>query len=244
MDAVSSGKDFTWFFSQGWSTIVVALVIYGGGLTAEQIVLALWPQTSDLVSGKTKVMDPKLPVLFRLWWLTRLAHPFLVGAAISFVPGLPAPDFVTSHTSGALWFGFSGMLNGQLHQIAEAVAKLLVLGTLLLVKLRHVRIELVLDFLHVRFLRLHGGVFLRGDLLLTRAGVDALDDRIGSHRRTATAPTTGEEDDRNDADQSKRSQDQLRTRERHAASGGGGGSECVRSSSSAGSAVDVDGFGS
>jgi len=122
MDAVSSGKDFTWFFSQGWSTIVVALVIYGGGLTAEQIVLALWPQTSDLVSGKTKVMDPKLPVLFRLWWLTRLAHPFLVGAAISFVPGLPAPDFVTSHTSGALWFGFSGMLNGQLHQIAEAVA--------------------------------------------------------------------------------------------------------------------------
>lgn len=122
MDAVSSGKDFTWFFSQGWSTLVVALIIYGGGLTAEQIVLALWPQTGDLVGGRTKVMDPKLPVLFRLWWLTRLAHPFIVGAAVSFVPGLPAPDFVTSHTSGALWFGFAGMLNGQLHQIAEAVA--------------------------------------------------------------------------------------------------------------------------
>lgn len=120
MDTVSSGKDLTWFFSQGWSSLVVALVIYGGGLTAQQIVTAIWPQTRDLTDGKVKVMDPKLPFLFRLWYTTRLSHPFIVGAAISFIPGLPAPEFVTSHTSGALWFGFCGIGNGQIHMLAEA----------------------------------------------------------------------------------------------------------------------------
>jgi hypothetical protein len=113
-------KDATWFFGQFWSTIVVALVIYGGGLTANQIVKAIWTQTADLVDGKTKVMDPKLPLLFRLWYTTRLSHPFVVGAAMSFIPELPLPDFVTSHTSGVLWMGFAGMGNGTIHQIVVA----------------------------------------------------------------------------------------------------------------------------
>jgi len=121
MDTVSSGKDLFWFFTQFWSTIVVALVIYGGGLTANQIVTTIWPQTGDLVSGKTKVMDSKLPLLFRLWYVTHLAHPFIVGAAISFIPALPHPDFVTSRTSGALWFGLAGMGNGTIHALVEAL---------------------------------------------------------------------------------------------------------------------------
>lgn len=116
-------KDATWFFDQLWSTLVVALVIYGGGLTANQIVMAIWPQTRDLVEGKTRVMDPALPLLFRLWFTTRLSHPFVVGAALSFVPGLPEPDFVTSHTSGALWMGFAGMGNGTVHQIVDATVR-------------------------------------------------------------------------------------------------------------------------
>jgi hypothetical protein len=117
----SVGKDITWFFAQFWSSLVVALVIYVGGVTAARIVKAIWPQTSDLVDEKTKVTDPKLPFLFRLWYTTRLSHPFIVGVLISFVPELPHPEFVSSHTSGALWFGFCGLANGQIHMLVEAM---------------------------------------------------------------------------------------------------------------------------
>lgn len=116
----SVGKDITWFFGEFWSTLVVALVIYGGGVTAGRIVKAIWPQTSDLVDEKSKVMDPKLPLLFRLWYTTRLSHPFFVGVAMSFIPDLPHPEFAGSHTSAALWFGFAGMGNGQIHMLVEA----------------------------------------------------------------------------------------------------------------------------
>lgn len=120
MDA-SSEKDVTWFFGEFWSTLVVALVIYGGGRTAEQVVTTIWPQSSDFVTGKVKALDTRLPLLFRLWWSTRLSHPFIVGALISLVPQLPHPQFVTSHTSGALWFGLAGMGNGQVHMIVDAL---------------------------------------------------------------------------------------------------------------------------
>jgi hypothetical protein len=116
-------KDATWFFGQLWSTIVVALVIYGGGLTANRIVKALWAQTADLVDGKAKAMDPKLPLLFRLWYTTRLSHPFVVGALLSFIPELPHPDFADSRTSAALWFGFAGMGNSTIHELVEAATR-------------------------------------------------------------------------------------------------------------------------
>jgi len=116
-------KDASWFFAEFWSSLVVALVIYGGGVTASRIVKAAWPQTSDVVDEKTKVVDPKLPLLFRIWYATRLSHPFFVGVAMSFVPDLPHPEFVSSHTSGALWFGFCGLGNGQIAMLAEEATK-------------------------------------------------------------------------------------------------------------------------
>lgn len=116
-------KDVWWFLSQFWSTIMVALVIYTGGLVACRIVVAIWPQTADVVSGRAKRVDPTLPLVFRVWHATYLAHPFIVGALIGLVPDLPRPDFITSKTSAALWFGLAGLGNGQIHMLVDAFAR-------------------------------------------------------------------------------------------------------------------------
>lgn len=114
-------KDAFWFFDQLWPTLVVALVIYIGGVVAGQVVQIIWPQSADLMAEKTKVVDPSLPFLFRLWHATRLAHPFMVGALIGLTPDLPHPVFVTSQTASVLWFGLAGIANGQIHMLMDAV---------------------------------------------------------------------------------------------------------------------------
>lgn len=117
-------KDIWWFIDNFWSSMVVALVIYGGGLTATRVALSFVPAAKDYLDTQTKVepLDPEWPLLFRLWAVTRIAHPFVVGALISFVPDLPRPAGIYSGTSAVLWFGFVGMANGQIHLLGEAVA--------------------------------------------------------------------------------------------------------------------------
>jgi hypothetical protein len=115
-------KDFWWFFEQLWPTFVIALGIYGGGVTANRIALAFVPSAKGFLRGKTEESDPKWPVLFRAWAITRAAHPALVGVAVAFIPGLPRPEFISSQPSAVLWFGgFAGMLNGQVGLLVESI---------------------------------------------------------------------------------------------------------------------------
>ncbi len=116
-------KDIWWFISEFWSTTVVALIIYGGGLTATRVALSFVPDSREYLDGKTPLVSLSWPLLFRLWATTRVAHPFLVGSAIAFIPGLPRPEIITSQTSAVLWFGFAGMMNGQIHQLGEAIGR-------------------------------------------------------------------------------------------------------------------------
>lgn len=116
-------KDVWWFLAQFWSTVVVALAIYTGGLVACRIVVGIWPQTADLVAGRKKTVDQSLPLAFRIWYATYLAHPFVVGMLIGLIPDLPRPDFINSRTSTMLWFGFAGLGNGQIHMLVEALAR-------------------------------------------------------------------------------------------------------------------------
>jgi len=115
-------KDVGYVGLQLWSTLVVSLVIFGGGITANRIVKGIWPDTTDLVDGKTIVLPTTLPWLFRVWYLTRYAHPFVVGGLIGLIPGLPHPDFIASRTAYVLWFGFAGIANGQIAAIMQGVA--------------------------------------------------------------------------------------------------------------------------
>lgn len=117
----SQTKDIWYFAGQLWSSLVVALAVYGGGLTMSSIMRTLVPAAATLLDGKVKDADPKLPFYFRLWWSTRHAHPFFAGAAFGFIPGLPHPEWVTSHTATAIWFALVGMLNGQIHLFGEQV---------------------------------------------------------------------------------------------------------------------------
>jgi acyl dehydratase len=118
MDA-SQTKDIWYFAAQLWSSLVVALAVYGGGLTASSLMGVLYPSAKEVLGGKTQDVDPKLPLAFRLWWATRHAHPFFAGAAFAFLPGLPHPEWVTSRTAAVIWFALMGMLNGQIHMTVE-----------------------------------------------------------------------------------------------------------------------------
>lgn len=117
----SQTKDIWYFAGQLWSSLVVALAVYGGGLTASSIMRTLVPPAADLLDGKVKDADSKLPLYFRLWWSTRHAHPFFAGAAFGSIPGLPHPEWVTSHTATAVWFALMGMLNGQIAMLGDQV---------------------------------------------------------------------------------------------------------------------------
>lgn len=114
-------KDAFWFFDQLWPTLVVALVIYTGGVVAEKLAVTIWPTSADLFSGKPKTPDASFPLAFRFWYATRLCHPFLVGATIALIPDLPRPIFVTNTTACVLWFGLAGIANGQIHMLIEGV---------------------------------------------------------------------------------------------------------------------------
>jgi len=118
----SSEKDIWWFLLTFWPSIVVALAVYGGGVTANRIAGVFVPAAKDYLTGKTADADPKWPLTFRLWAATRTAHPFFVGGSFAFVPGLPHPDFISSQVSAVLWFAFAGMMNGQVHMLVDAMS--------------------------------------------------------------------------------------------------------------------------
>lgn len=113
-------KDAFWFFAQLWPTLVVALIIYIGGVVAARVAETIWPPAADLFEGKTKTFDPTLPFSFRLWYATRLGHPFIVGGMIGLIPDVPRPVFVTNATAAVLWFGLAGIANGQIHMLVDA----------------------------------------------------------------------------------------------------------------------------
>jgi len=122
MDA-NAQKDLYWFFVQLWPSMVVALIVYVGGLTTNALASLFFPAAKAYLSGKQAEIDPSWPFLFRLWASTRVSHPFLVGALISLVPELPRPEFAEGEISAAMWFGLVGMLNGQVHMIGESVVR-------------------------------------------------------------------------------------------------------------------------
>jgi len=115
-------KDIGWILGQLWPTLVVALVIYGGGITVEQLWRTIVPGTKDLLAGKTTDVDPKLPLWFKLWYATRSAHPFVIGVAVSFIPMMPRPAWVTSQVMAVIWYGGAGGANGQIHLLATGLS--------------------------------------------------------------------------------------------------------------------------
>lgn len=116
-------KDLLWLWTELWSTLTVALIVYGGGLTANRVALSFVPDARDYLAGRVETLDARWPVLFRLWAATRVGHPFVVGALFALIPDMPRPEMIGTQTSAALWFGGAGMLNGQIFLLVDAVSK-------------------------------------------------------------------------------------------------------------------------
>jgi len=91
-----------------------------------------------------------------------------------------------------------------------STAQALVLGPLLRIERSDVVIELSLDCIHACLVSLHSGIETRGDFGLAGTGVDALDDGVGSHRRSLAASTTDHKANDEHAHKSDDRQNQLR----------------------------------
>jgi len=120
----SQTKDIWYYWLQLWPSLVVALGIWAGGMTASSVAKVLVPASKDVVDGKTPPeAATTLPLAFRLWWATRWLHPMLVGGAAAFIPNLPRPEWVDSTTGAVIWFAFVGFSNGQVHIMATGLGR-------------------------------------------------------------------------------------------------------------------------
>lgn len=120
----SSTKDIWYYWLQLWPSLVVALGIWAGGMTADSVAKVLVPASKDVVDGKVPPeMATTLPITFRLWWATRWLHPMLVGGACAFIPNLPRPEWVGSATSAVIWYSLVGFGNGQVHLMAAGLGR-------------------------------------------------------------------------------------------------------------------------
>lgn len=120
----SATKDLTYYWLQLWPSLVVALAVWAGGMTANSVVKVLVPASKDVVDGKVPPeAATTLPLTFRLWWATRWIHPMTIGSIAAFIPGMPRPDWVGSTTAAVIWFGLVGFGNGQVHIIATGLGR-------------------------------------------------------------------------------------------------------------------------
>ena len=105
----ASTKDLFYYLAQIWSTIVVGLIVYLGGVSAKRLT-KIWVPAS--------IPEARQPMWFRLWHATIDWHPVFVAGLVGLVPW-PVPEFIRHWWVRVLWFMGVGAVSGQLYKAMQ-----------------------------------------------------------------------------------------------------------------------------
>lgn len=105
----ASSKDLLFYVEQIWSSLVCAIVIYLGGVSAKRVVHIWVPK------GTPEAQQPKW---YRLWEATIDWHPVAVGGLLGLIPW-PAPQFIMHWWARVLWFMGVGAVCGQVYRAVK-----------------------------------------------------------------------------------------------------------------------------
>lgn len=105
LTAATQEKDVLWYVSQVWSSLVVGLIVYLGGVSVSKLT-RIWVPIQKPLSAT--------PVWFQLWHATKDWHPVLVAGTIGLIPW-PVPVFIHHWWARVLWFMGVGAICGHLY---------------------------------------------------------------------------------------------------------------------------------
>ena len=105
----ANSKDLLFYFQQFWSSLVVAVVIYLGGVSAKKVAQIWVPKGTP---------EDKQPRWYRLWDATIDWHPIAVGGLLGLVPW-PVPEFIHHWWVRDLWFMGVGAVCGQIFRVVK-----------------------------------------------------------------------------------------------------------------------------
>jgi hypothetical protein len=105
----ANSKDLWFYLLQIWSSIVVGVIVYLGGVSAKRVVHIWVPRDTP---------EPRQPTWFRLWAATLDWHPVAVGGLLGLVPW-PSPDFLHHWWVRVLWFAGVGAVCGQIYRAVK-----------------------------------------------------------------------------------------------------------------------------
>lgn len=104
-------------FTQYWSFVAATCIFAMFGQIAKKTVF-----TPDNVV-KYKLSTPWFGEL--LWWgmKTLPIHPVIIGAAMSFIPGMPVANIVKNQAGTTLYFAFAGLASTWAFAVIKGLAK-------------------------------------------------------------------------------------------------------------------------
>lgn len=105
----ASSKDLLFYVAQIWSSLVVAIVVYLGGVSAKRVVQIWVPKNTP---------EAQQPRWYRLWEATLDWHPVAVGGLLGLVPW-PVPQFILHWWVRVLWFMGIGAVCGQIYRAVK-----------------------------------------------------------------------------------------------------------------------------